>query len=127
MILSRIKGLPDDVDEDIIFKQGDLTLKGPLGYRLPKKTGFGQAFKAMLTQKADTEPVEVFSFQQSVIICHGKGKRGQTGSFDQYSFFARFPMNKIEVEDSDLSLDITLKAQDAPTMTLVAKDKEEKK
>jgi len=111
LILSRIKGVPDEVD---IFKQGDLTLKGPLGCRVPKKTGFGPAFLAMMTKKASIEPVEVFFFQQSVIICHGKGKRGQTGTFDQYNFYARFPMNLIQCEDYDqsLSLDITLKAQD---------------
>lgn len=125
LILSRIKGVPGEVD---IFKQGDLTLKGPLGCRLPKKTGFGPAFLAMMTKKSSVEPVEVFFFQHSVIICQGKGKRGQTGTFDQYSFCARFPMNTIQCGDNDqsLSLDITLKAQDAPTMTLVAKDREEK-
>ena len=26
-----------------------------------------------------------------------KGKRGQTGTFDQYNFYARFPMNLIQV------------------------------
>ena len=87
----------------------------------------------MITMKSSIEPVVVFFFQRSVIICRGKvqlensdlvnvdpypgvaiivlifgsfkkGKRGQTGTFDQYYFCARFPMNRFQVTEGNIKL-----------------------
>merc|ERR550517_62758 len=125
LVLGRVKGVPNDVN---IFKQGDLTLRGQLGRKVPKRSGFGSwPTLGMISKKTSIQPIEVFFFEQSVIICNSKGKRGLIGT-TEYSFSARFPMNRIQVENAEesLSLDIIIKAPEAPMMTLVAKDQAEK-
>jgi len=80
----------------------------------------------MITRKSNVQPVEVFFFQRSIIVCHGRGTRGLNGTFDEYFFAARFPMNTLQVENPIQSLDFTLIGPGETKMSLVAKDKEEK-
>ena len=50
-----------------------------------------------MTGKACIEMEEAFLFDKSLIICHNKGKTGMFGMEDEYSFWIRFPMNKLKV------------------------------
>ena len=35
-------------------------------------SGFGPTLMAMITRKSNVQPVEVFFFQRSIIVCHGR-------------------------------------------------------
>ena len=50
-----------------------------------------------MTGKTCIEMEEAFLFERSLIICHNKGKTGMFGMEDEYSFWIRFPMNKLKV------------------------------
>ena len=50
-----------------------------------------------MTGKINIEMEEAFLFDKSLIICHNKGKTGMFGMEDEYSFWIRFPMNKLKV------------------------------
>ena len=50
-----------------------------------------------MTGKTNIELEEAFLFDRSLIVCHNKGKTGMFGMEDEYSFWIRFPMNKLKV------------------------------
>ena len=50
-----------------------------------------------MTRKSNIEMEEAFLFDRSLIVCQNKGKTGMFGLEDEYSFWIRFPMNKLKV------------------------------
>ena len=50
-----------------------------------------------MTGKTNIELEEAFLFDRSLIVCHNTGKTGMFGMEDEYSFWIRFPMNKLKV------------------------------
>ena len=51
----------------------------------------------MMTRKSNIDLEEAFLFDRSLIVCHNKGKTGMFGMEDEYIFWIRFPMNKLQV------------------------------
>lgn len=56
-------------------------------------------FLSKMTGRTNIEMEEAFLFDKSLILCHNKGRTEMFGSDDEYSFWIRFPMNILKVED----------------------------
>jgi hypothetical protein len=93
MSLQRITNLPP---WENVHGQGNLLHKGPLGCKVDQKPRFGSAIMAKLKQKK-ADSAEVFLFKLSVIVCHNKGKTKLFTPDDEYSYWAKFSMNKLQV------------------------------
>jgi len=92
MTAGRIDQFPGD-----ITKQGELLHRGSVFCKVPCMDRRSLFSKGKPT--ARLEPAHVFLFQQSVIVCYYRVRITDIGNRDEYQYWHKFLINKMQVRD----------------------------
>lgn len=92
MTAGRIDQFPGD-----ITKQGELLHRGSVFCKVPcmdRRSLFSKS-----KQTARLEPAHIFLFQQAVIVCYYRVRITEIGNRDEYRYWHKFLINKMQVRD----------------------------